>query len=127
MKHSSILLLSLVWGIAHLTAAQAQLPQAVSEAELRALIPGSTMTTVNSRGQNYRETYAPNGRLNASSTRTDGSCCISDGGRWDIEAGQFCRQYDNWGDKRRFCIPLGRVGSGYVNMSTGVRMEFSRP
>ena len=127
MKHSSIFLLGLIWGVAQFTPAQAQLPQAVSEAELRALIPGSTMTTVNSRGQNYRETYTTNGRLNASSTRTDGSCCIADGGRWDIEAGQFCRQYDNWGDKRRFCIPLGRVGSGYVNMSTGVRMEFSRP
>jgi len=127
MKPSWALLATLLLGIAHLTPAQAQLPQAVSEAELRALIPGSTMTTVNSRGQNYRETYAPNGRLNASSTRTDGSCCIADGGRWEIEAGQFCRQYDNWGDKRRFCIPVGRVGNGYVNMSTGVRMEFTRP
>ena len=127
MKHSSIFLLGLIWGVAQFTPAQAQLPQAVSEAELRALIPGSTMTTVNSRGQNYRETYAPNGRLNASSTRTDGSCCIADGGRWEIEAGQFCRQYDNWGDKRRFCIPVGRASNSYVNMSTGVRMEFSRP
>ncbi|MFN7307003.1 MAG: hypothetical protein ACK5TQ_10535, partial [Acetobacteraceae bacterium] len=65
MKHSSIFLLGLIWGVAQFTPAQAQLPQAVSEAELRALIPGSTMTTVNSRGQNYRETYTPNGRLNA--------------------------------------------------------------
>jgi hypothetical protein len=127
MRQKSLLLICFLLSVAQATVGHAQLPQPVSEAELRALIPGSTMTTVNSRGQNYRETYTPNGRLNASSTRTDGSCCIADGGRWDIEAGQFCRQYDNWGDKRRFCIPLGRVGSGYVNMSTGVRMEFSRP
>ena len=127
MRYKSLLLICFLLSVVQATVGHAQLPQPVSEAELRALIPGSTMTTVNSRGQNYRETYAPNGRLNASSTRTDGSCCIADGGRWDIEAGQFCRQYDNWGDKRRFCIPLGRAGNSYVNMSTGVRMEFSRP
>lgn len=127
MRYKSLLLICFLLSVAQATVGHAQLPQPVSEAELRALIPGSTMTTVNSRGQNYRETYAPNGRLNASSTRTDGSCCIADGGRWEIEAGQFCRQYDNWGDKRRFCIPVGRVGNGYVNMSTGVRMEFTRP
>jgi hypothetical protein len=105
----------------------AQLPTTLTDAELRALIPGSTMSAVNSRGQSFRETYRDDGRLAATSTRTDGSCCISDGGKWEIEAGQFCRQYDTWGDRRRFCHPIGRLGDGYVNMSNGSRMEFGRP
>lgn len=107
--------------------AQAQLPQSLTEPELRALVPGSTMTATNSRGQSYRETYTADGRLSATSTRSDGSCCISDGGRWEIDAGQFCRQYDNWGDRRRFCHPIGRLGGHHVNMSNGSRMDFTRP
>jgi hypothetical protein len=107
--------------------ATAQLPQPLTEQELRALVPGSTMTAVNSRGQSFRETYAPDGRLSATSTRADGGCCISDGGRWEIEAGQFCRQYDNWGDRRRFCHQIGRLGGHHVNMSNGSRMDFTRP
>lgn len=107
--------------------ATAQSPAPLDEAALRALIPGNTMTTTNSRGQRYQETYAADGRFQASSTRTDGSCCISDGGRWTIEAGQFCRQYDTWGDRQRFCHPIGRTASGYVNPLSGRAMEFSRP
>jgi hypothetical protein len=127
MKPALLLLLGVLSAGAHVTSVQAQLPQAVSEAELRALVPGRSMTTVNSRGQTFRETYAPDGRLNATSTRMDGSCCIADSGRWEIEAGQFCRQYDNWNERRRFCVWVGRIGPGYVNMNTGVPMEFSRP
>lgn len=108
-------------------AARAQVPTPLDEAGLRALIPGSTMSAVNSRGQSFRETYREDGRLTATSTRTDGTCCISDGGKWEIEAGQFCRQYDNWADRRRFCHPIGRVGDGYVNLGNGSRMEFARP
>ncbi|MCZ8122363.1 MAG: hypothetical protein O9277_02945 [Magnetospirillum sp.] len=107
--------------------AHAQLPAPLDEAALRMLVPGSTMSAVNSRGQSFREVYREDGRLTATSTRTDGSCCISDGGKWEIEAGQFCRQYDNWGDRRRFCHQIGRVGDSYVNMSNGSRMEFVRP
>lgn len=107
--------------------AAAQSPVPLDEAALAALIPGNTMTTTNARGQRYQETYAPDGRLQASSTRTDGSCCITDGGRWTIEAGQFCRQYDNWGNRQPICHAIGRTASGYVNPSTGRPMEFSRP
>lgn len=107
--------------------AQAQLPQPLTEQELRALVPGSTMAATNSRGQSYRETYTADGRLSATSTRSDGSCCIADGGRWEIAAGQFCRQYDTWGDGRRFCHPIGRLGGHHVNMSNGSRMDFTRP
>ena len=127
MKPVLLLLLGVLSAGAQVTPVHAQLPQALSEAELRALIPGSSMTTVNSRGQTYRETYAPDGRLNATSNRTDGSCCIADTGRWEIEAGQLCRQYDNWSDRRRICMSVGRIGPGYVSMNTGARMEFSRP
>lgn len=105
----------------------AQVPTPLDEAELRALIPGSTMSAVNSRGQSFREVYRADGRLTATSTRADGTCCISDGGKWEIEAGQFCRQYDNWGDRRRFCHPVGRLGDGYANLSNGSRMAFERP
>lgn len=127
IKPVLVLLLGVLSAGAQVTSVQAQLPQAVSEAELRALVPGSSMTAVNSRGQTFRETYAPDGRLTATSTRTDGSCCIADTGQWEIAGGQFCRRYDNWGDRRRFCISVGRVGPGYVNMNTGAPMEFSRP
>lgn len=127
MKLVLLLLLGILSAGAQVTPSQAQLPQALSEAELRALIPGSSMTTVNSRGQSYRETYAPDGRLSATSTRTDGNCCIADTGRWEIEAGQLCRQYDNWSERRRFCISVARIGQGYVSMNTGAHMEFSRP
>ena len=105
----------------------AQTPAPLDEAGLRALIPGSTMSAINSRGQNFRETYREDGRLTATSTRTDGSCCIADGGKWEIEAGQFCRQYDNWGDRRRFCHPIGRPGHGSANLSNGSSMAFERP
>ncbi len=125
MRHRSLFLVCVFLTSIQATSGHAQLPQSLSEAELRALLPGSTMTTVNTRGQQYREIYGPNGRLTANSTRTDGSCCISDGGRWEIEAGQFCRQYDNWADRRRFCIQIGRLGSHYVNLGTGTRMDFS--
>jgi hypothetical protein len=107
--------------------ATAQTPAPLDEAALAALIPGSMMTATNARGQRFEETYAPGGRLQASSTRTDGTCCISDSGRWSIELGQFCRQYDNWGDRQRFCHPISRTASGYVNPLTGRAMEFSRP
>lgn len=105
----------------------AQLPAPLDEAGLRTLIPGSTMSAVNSRGQSFREVYREDGRLTATSTRADGSCCISDTGKWEIEGGQFCRQYDNWADRRRFCHPIGRAGDGYVNLGNGSRMEFVRP
>jgi hypothetical protein len=101
-------------------------PVALDEAALRALLPGSTMSAINSRGQRYRESYGADGRFTASSTRQDGTCCISDGGKWEIEAGQFCRQYDTWGDRRRFCHTIGRSAEGYVDMRNGARMEFSR-
>ncbi|MEJ1938284.1 hypothetical protein WDZ92_49450, partial [Nostoc sp. NIES-2111] len=61
-----------------------------------------------------------------SSTLTDGTCCISDGGKWEIEADRFCRQYDTWGDRRRFCHPVGLSAEGYVDLRNGARMEFSR-
>jgi hypothetical protein len=104
----------------------AQAPVALDDPALRELVPGSTMSAVNARGQRYRETYAADGRFTASSTRSDGSCCISDGGRWEIEAGRFCRQYDTWGDRRRFCHQIGRSVEGYVDMRNGTRMEFSK-
>ena len=107
--------------------AAAQLPTPLDEAELRKLIPGSTMSAVNQRNQRFRETYGADGRLSATSTRTDGTCCISDGGRWEIESGQFCRQYDTWGERRRFCHLIGRSGDQYINMNNGARMEFTRP
>lgn len=127
LHRACLLPLGLLLGGVQITPAQAQLPTALSEAELRTLIPGSTMTTVNARGQSYRESYTANGRLSATSTRSDGSCCISDSGRWEIEAGQLCRQYDNWGDRRRFCHPIGRLGGHHINMSNGSRMDFTRP
>ncbi|MCZ8150551.1 MAG: hypothetical protein O9325_22185 [Roseomonas sp.] len=95
IKPVLVLLLGVLSAGAQVTSVQAQLPQAVSEAELRALVPGSSMTAVNSRGQTFRETYAPDGRLTATSTRTDGSSCIADTGQWEIAGGQFCRRYDN--------------------------------
>jgi len=101
-------------------------PVPLDEAALRVLVSGSTMTAVNSRGQRYREIFGADGRFTASSTRQDGTCCISDGGKWEIEAGQLCRQYDTWGDRRRFCHLVGRSAEGYVDMRNGARLEFSR-
>lgn len=124
---AGLLAWALLWGSVPASRAQAQLPQPLTEQELRALVPGSTMAATNSRGQSYRETYTADGRLSATSTRSDGSCCIADGGRWEIAAGQFCRQYDTWGDGRRFCHPIGRLGGHHVNMSNGSRMDFTRP
>lgn len=105
----------------------AQTPAPLDDAALRALVSGSTMSAVNARGQSYRETYRVDGRFTASSSRTDGSCCITDGGKWEIEAGQFCRQYDTWGNRQRFCHPIGRLGDAYIDMRNGTRMDFVRP
>lgn len=111
-----------------IAAAQQPEAQVLSETELRQLVTGRMMKAVNARGQLFEDTYLPDGRMNATSTKSSGGCCVTDSGRWTIEDNWFCRQYDHWRDNQKICIQIGRrVDGEFVNMETGAPMVFVSP
>ena len=57
--------------------------------EIRALYSNNEMTATNNRGQQFTEQYKPDGTFSATSTRSDGTCCIADTGKWTIEGDKF--------------------------------------
>ena len=93
--------------------------------EIRALYSDNEMSATNSRGQKFTEQYKPDGTFTATSTRTDGTCCIADTGKWTIEGDKFCRQYDNWRNGRKTCGLILRGPDGYATPS-GLKMTFKR-
>ena len=105
--------------------ADSQQASPLSGDEVRALYSGNEMTATNSRGQEFTEQYKADGTFTASSTRTDGTCCISDTGRWSIEGDKFCRQYDNWRGGRKTCGLILKGPEGYATQA-GLKMKFKR-
>lgn len=93
--------------------------------EIRALYSGNEMTASNSRGQRFTEQYKPDGTFTATSTKTDGSCCLADSGKWSVEGDKFCRQYENWRDGRKTCGLVMKTPDGYATQA-GLKMQFKR-
>ena len=105
--------------------AHAQDAKTLTGDEIRALFSGNEMTATNSRGQKFTEQYKADGTFEATSTRTDGSCCLTDDGKWSVEDNRFCRQYSNWRDGRKTCGRILKGPDGYVTQS-GLKMKFKR-
>lgn len=93
--------------------------------EVRALYAGNEMTATNTRGQEFTEQYKSDGSFDATSTKTDGTCCIADSGRWSVEGDKFCRQYDNWRGGRKTCGYILKTPDGYATQA-GLKMKFKR-
>jgi len=62
-----------------------------------------TVSGKNQWGQYYSNTFNTNGTLTAKSTKTDGSCCMYDTGRWWMEGGKRCHTYNTWQPGKTFC------------------------
>lgn len=105
---------------------QAQDAKALTGEEIRALYSGNEMTATNSRGQRFTEQYKADGTFTATSTKTDGSCCLADSGKWSVEGDKFCRQYENWRDGRKTCGLVLKTADGYATQA-GLKMQFKRP
>lgn len=93
--------------------------------EVRALYSGNEMTGANGRGQKFKENYRADGTFRAESTKTNGDCCISDGGRWWIEGDKVCKQYDNWRGGKKSCNTIVRRPDGYATAG-GFKLNFKR-
>jgi hypothetical protein len=69
----------------------------------RQAVAGKTIVRSNEYHQRFTETYHAGGALTARSTRRDGSCCISDTGRWWIQDNALCVRYAHWRGGKTVC------------------------
>jgi hypothetical protein len=83
-----------------LAMALAATPSAALE---RQAVAGKTIVRSNDYRQRLTETYHADGSLTARSTRRDGSCCISDTGRWWVQDGTLCVRYAHWRGGKTMC------------------------
>lgn len=105
--------------------AMAQDSRPLNEAELKALYSENEMKGENKNGQKFTENYRADGTFRAESTDRSGGCCISDRGRWWVENGKLCKQYDNWRGGRKACTTVVRRADGYAT-SGGFKLNFKR-
>ncbi len=75
----------------------------VTEAVAANSVAGRTIQYTNSKDQKYSTTYHKDETSFSKSTKLDGSCCMSDTGKWHMEQGVLCESYTNWNSGREFC------------------------
>jgi len=105
VTRQSVLILSLI-AIA-LTSTPGKAGQRQTEAQLKALIPGSKVDgKMADGGGGFVVTYHPDGRLSGKS----GS--VRDEGRWEIVSNRICFQWSQWRGAKRICLFLEKDGDG---------------
>lgn len=90
--------------------------------ELRDLVPGNTLTAESNVGDGFDVYHDPNGKMLGRITRGRYKGRRDDG-TWEIDrAGQYCRQWFQWGEGERECFEFVRDGDQLrYRQTTGIR------